>query len=222
MEVGAAGGIRTRGLRVEGPASLAARRRQRSETRVGSWSRARTCRPCGCLINNQVRLPIPPSRKDWWSERDSNPHLPLARRWLFRLSYRPEFGAWCWFRANLSAVSARRCHQISFPGELVRTAGLEPAPPEWRSGTLPLSHVRRTSIKFGAPPRIRTSRRPTCRFHRRRFYRPVAGEGRAELVGENSGGGLRVRTPVLYGPLGFRDRLPAAPAEPSVSGISNQ
>lgn len=26
--------------------------------------------------------------------------------------------------------------------ELVRTAGFEPAPPEWRSGTLPLSHVR--------------------------------------------------------------------------------
>ena len=30
------------------------------------------------------------------------------------------------------------------------------------------------------------------------------------------GGGLRVRTPVLVRPLGFRDRLPAAPAEPSV------
>ena len=26
--------------------------------------------------------------------------------------------------------------------ELVRTAGVEPTPPEWRSGTLPLSHVR--------------------------------------------------------------------------------
>jgi hypothetical protein len=27
-------------------------------------------------------------------------------------------GAWSWFRANLSAFSARRCHQISFPGSL--------------------------------------------------------------------------------------------------------
>src|SRR5688572_11723354 len=34
-------------------------------------------------------------------------------------------------------------------------AGIEPAPPEWRSGTLPLSHIR----KVGASPRIRTSRR---------------------------------------------------------------
>jgi hypothetical protein len=60
----------------------------------------------------------------WWSERDSNPRHPLARRGLCRLSYRPitvrdhralEIGVRGWFRANLSAFSARRCHQISFP-----------------------------------------------------------------------------------------------------------
>src|SRR5262245_45521613 len=34
-----------------------------------------------------------------------------------QLSYHPiRNGAWSWFRANLSASSARRCHQISFPG----------------------------------------------------------------------------------------------------------
>jgi hypothetical protein len=29
--------------------------------------------------------------------------------------------------------------------KLVRTAGVEPTPPEWRSGTLPLSHVRHSA-----------------------------------------------------------------------------
>src|SRR5262245_49655587 len=71
-------------------------------------------------------------------------------------------------RFGLLAEAAKR-------RRLARTAGIEPAPPEWRSGTLPLSHVR---VRIGAPPRIRTSRRPTCWFHRRRFYRPVAGGGR--------------------------------------------
>jgi hypothetical protein len=34
-----------------------------------------------------------------------------------QLSYHPiRNGAWSWFRANLSAASTRRCHQISFPG----------------------------------------------------------------------------------------------------------
>ncbi len=72
---------------------------------------------------------------NWWIERDSNPHLPLARRLLSRLSYRPEnkIGAQSWFRANLSAVSTRRFHQISFPGELVRAAVIETASSEWRS-----------------------------------------------------------------------------------------
>src|SRR5712692_997130 len=66
------------------------------------------------LINSQARLPIPPSRirkqttdgggrkasdhpllssvicrRTWWNERDSNPHLPLARRGLSQLSYHP-------------------------------------------------------------------------------------------------------------------------------------
>jgi hypothetical protein len=59
-----------------------------------------------------------PGIEYWWSERDLNPHLPLARRLLSRLSYRPNIR------------------------KLVRTAGIEPAPPEWRSGALPLSHVR--------------------------------------------------------------------------------
>ena len=33
-------------------------------------------------------------------------------------------------------------HMCAIMRELARTAGVEPTPPEWRSGTLPLSHVR--------------------------------------------------------------------------------
>jgi hypothetical protein len=140
---------------------------------------------------------------NWWNERDSNPHLPLARRGLSQIELsshqgrRPpslklrraafaikvghasrsaggaKAGAWGRFRAHLSAFSARRFHQISFPGELVRTAGIEPTPPEWRSGTLPLSHVRMVRPR-GFEPLVG---RPAC-FARRRFYRPVAGKGR--------------------------------------------
>ncbi len=50
---------------------------------------------------------------------------PLARRWLSLLSYHPDetFGAQSWFRANLSAVSTRRFHQISFLGVPARRRG---------------------------------------------------------------------------------------------------
>jgi hypothetical protein len=80
-----------------------------------------------------------PWREGWWIERDSNPRLPLARRLLSQLSYRPKWvqvglsGARSWFRANLSAVSTRRFHQISFPSELARVAVIETASSEWRS-----------------------------------------------------------------------------------------
>src|SRR5574341_2159760 len=36
-----------------------------------------------CRPSSLVRPP------DWWNERDSNPHLPLARRGLSQLSYHP-------------------------------------------------------------------------------------------------------------------------------------
>jgi hypothetical protein len=56
-----------------------------------------------------------------------------------------------WFRANLSAASARRRHQISFLSEvmrrvrrreLVRIEGIEPPSPEWRSGAQPIDQIR--------------------------------------------------------------------------------
>ena len=135
----------------------------------------------------------------WWSERDSNPHHPLARRGLCPVELsshdRMEIGgprgirtrrlcgakhsalpdelaariapaehraqrmrgAWGRFRAHLSAFSARRFHQISFPGafrigadggrtDTQRNPGLRPfhahRRPSVALGTLPLSHVR--------------------------------------------------------------------------------
>ncbi len=58
--------------------------------------------------------------------------------------------AWGRFRAHLSAFSARRFHQISFPGELVRTRRIELLSPEWRSGIEPINYIR---ISVGAARR---------------------------------------------------------------------
>jgi hypothetical protein len=54
-------------------------------------------------------------------------------------------GAWGRFRAHLFAFSARRFHQISFPGrvELVRTRRIELLSPEWRSSIEPINYIRR-------------------------------------------------------------------------------
>src|SRR3977135_292595 len=55
------------------------------------------------------------------------------------------------FDASLSLdqpkASDQACdHMCAIVCDLARTAGVEPTPPEWRSGTLPLSHVRCCSI----------------------------------------------------------------------------
>jgi hypothetical protein len=61
----------------------------------------------------------------WWTWPDSNrPPRRCDRRALpIELTAR---GAWGRFRAHLSASSGRRFHQISFPGELERSGGIEP------------------------------------------------------------------------------------------------
>src|SRR5581483_2920965 len=100
---------------------------------------------------------------EWWSERDSNPHLPLARRGLCRLSYRPmEMVPGVGFeptspRFRRGAVT-RSAFQAEF-SRLARTAGIEPTPPEWRSGTLPLSHVRKLAEGEGIEPSTARSAR---------------------------------------------------------------
>ena len=67
--------------------------------------------------------------------------FPRARRALSRLSYHPNrvFGAWGWFRANLSALSTRRCHQISFPGQNVNWCGRGESNSFRRGGAPPLN-----------------------------------------------------------------------------------
>jgi hypothetical protein len=133
---------------------------------IGSGRRIRTCR---ILINSQAHPPrtvdrnklVEPQRIELCAAILQG--SPVTHDW-------PRTGAWGWFRANLSAFSARCFHQISFPGEmveraglepaspvcktgalpvelsshveLVRTVGFEPTPPDRHSGTLPLSHVR--------------------------------------------------------------------------------
>jgi hypothetical protein len=50
-----------------------------------------------------------------------------------------------WFRATLFAFSARRFHQISLRGEMVRTGRLELPSSEWRSEVQPIYQVRETT-----------------------------------------------------------------------------
>ncbi len=121
-------------------------------------------------------------------------------------------GAWSWFRANLSAFSARRCHQISFPGirELARTRRIELLSPEWRSGIEPINYIRKAIGVWCVPEdsnlssaNLPVSQTPVLqtgsRTRTRRNWRRAEGSN-----------------PCPCGPLGFRDRLPATPAEPSV------
>ncbi len=123
----------------------------RFAARIGGATGSRTpdlLRAMQALIPTELWPPSGIRRsRNWWNERNSNPHHPLARRGLSQLSYHPmgfaaKAGAWGRFRAHLSAFSARRFHQISFPGELARTRRIELLSPEWRSGIEPINYIR--------------------------------------------------------------------------------
>jgi hypothetical protein len=77
---------------------------------------------------------------NWWSCGESNPTTAILQG--SPADHSQSHGAWGRFRAHLSASSARRCHQISFPGEVERTARIELASSRWRRDALPLSYVR--------------------------------------------------------------------------------
>ena len=107
-----------------------------------------------------------------------------------------------WFRANLSAASTRRCHQISFLSEvmrqipakrcgknrrreLVRIEGIEPPSPEWRSGAQPIDQIRvlRCCCKLVGSGWNRTSCPKGTAFTARRRHQPVLiGTSRIELM----------------------------------------
>jgi hypothetical protein len=69
--------------------------------------------------------PAEPHPRNWWTVRDSNSLPPQCHRGALPIELTAH-GAWGRFRAHLSASSARRFHQISFPGELERSGGIEP------------------------------------------------------------------------------------------------
>jgi hypothetical protein len=99
-----------------------------------------------------------------------------------------------WFRANLSAASTRRCHQISFLSEvmrrvrrrvLVRIEGIEPPSPEWRSGAQPIDQIRvlRCCCKLVGSGWNRTSCPKGTAFTARRRHQPVlTGTSRIVLI----------------------------------------
>ena len=79
--------------------------------------------------------------------------------------------AWSWFRATLSASSARRFHQISLPGALVRMPVIETGPDEWRSPARPSSYTR---MLWFSGKRTESNRLPEgTAFTARRRHQPV-------------------------------------------------
>src|SRR5215470_8905605 len=111
----------------------------------------RTCSALRRSINNRVGLPVL-LPGNWWRRRESNPRHPACKTGALPTELRPRIGAEGWFRANLPAFSARCFHQISFLGELVRTAGIEPASTEWHSEAQPIDHVREMVRRGGLEP----------------------------------------------------------------------
>jgi hypothetical protein len=118
-----------------------------------------------------------------------------------------------------SSMAPRRSATELYPRkEMVPRAGLEPAQHE--AGvlqTLGLSGAQPRDQMLVAAAALRVQAAILrngceCRGHSRASSVPTVRDA-------IFGGGLRVRTPVLAGPLGFRDRLPAAPAEPSVDHV---
>src|ERR1700681_3677611 len=81
-------------------------------------------------------------------------------------------GAQSWFRANLSAASTRRCHQISFLSALVRIAGIEPPSSEWRSEAQPIDQIRMSASFGGKRMELNLLHKGTA-FTARRRRQPV-------------------------------------------------
>ncbi len=222
------------------------------------------------LINSQVRLPIPPSRKSVvgvpvaafalppsrprWLAEPKRPQgakaggmsgtrtrrRPLARRRLSLLSYHP---VWLrnWSSELVSSQPLRGFGAALSPDQLSERiprpsslfelrrapASAKALPAEALAKAGGADGRNRTYATSVAPkpsatelhPRNLSS--PSSLFELRRA--PVSAKALpAEASAKAGGGGLRVRTSVLAGPLGFRDRLPATPAEPSVASVRHR
>ncbi len=156
---------------------------------------------------------------DWVCPRGARPFGSVRRTERWREGSDPanwDIGAWGRFRAHLSAASARRYHQISFPGV-------------FRIGAADRNRTRVFAVApHGSAIELRTraqSRTRTCEAKGTRFtVRPrcrlsicarLIGAGDLAIARTCIGGRLTVRTPHLAVPTRFQDGLPATPAEPS-------
>jgi hypothetical protein len=101
--------------------------------------------PASSPVNGRPRAPCSPDGNKFLVENPGvEPGTPIlqgstAARCLPR--------AWSWFRATLSASSARRFHQISLPGALARMPVIETGPDEWRSTARPSSYTRESIFR---------------------------------------------------------------------------
>jgi hypothetical protein len=98
---------------------------------IGSGRRIRTCRipinsrahPPRTVDRNELGLPAEAAKRRRLVERAGlEPASSACKADALPIELSSHRGAWGWFRANLSASSARRCHQISFPGDHLSSA----------------------------------------------------------------------------------------------------
>ncbi len=219
------------GLPVESRRVLATRRSRRigSPTRIRTWiDRLTIGRPAvgrsgnGGAPRTRAELNLlareicgPCAYPDWVAlgARPCSACNGAMARWV-----RPprRHGAWGRFRAHLSAASARRFHQISFPGEFrigaadgnrthvcalaTHGSAIELRTLVHRAGLEPAKHI---GTRFTVRPRCRLS---ICASR---------GAGDLAIARTGVGGRLTVRTPHLAVPTRFQDGVPATPAEPS-------
>lgn len=124
--------------------------------------------PASSPVNGRPRAPCSPDGNKVVENPGVEPGTPIlqesaAARCLPR--------AWSWFRATLSAASARRFHQISLPGGLARMPAIETGPDEWRSSARPSSYTR--MLSFGGK-RTESNLLPDgTAFTARRRHQPV-------------------------------------------------
>ena len=101
---------------------------------IGSWGRTRTCKPCGRLINSQVRLPF------------RHPGMKLVPGVCFeQTSSRLQRDAFT--RLAFQAMMARTLQSASdYPKTAshfsVRCCGIEPLSPEGHSEAQPIDQIR--------------------------------------------------------------------------------
>jgi hypothetical protein len=86
--------------------------------------------------------------RNWWNERDSNPHLPLARRGLSQLSYHPIVVPGVGFEPTSPRFRRGAFTRLASQACLARTRRIELLSPEWRSSIEPINYIRLNGGKW--------------------------------------------------------------------------